>query len=56
MGTPLFEFVSHDINKPLEVDNTKHVDFVVHLVSNTSLVTYVTDSIGTVIAQYNRNQ
>lgn len=46
----LFEFVSHDINEPLELDNADRVDFVVHLASNTHPVAYATDPIGTVTA------
>lgn len=48
--SPLFEFVSHDINEPLELDNENQVDFVVHLASNTHPVAYATDPIGTVTA------
>lgn len=48
--SPLFEFVSHDINEPLELDNVDQVDFVVHLASNTHPVAYATDPIGTVTA------
>lgn len=48
--SPLFEFVSHDINEPLELINTNQVDFVVHLASNTHPVAYATDPIGTVTA------
>jgi len=49
-ASPLFEFVSHDINEPLELDNADRVDFVVHLASNTHPVAYATDPIGTVTA------
>ena len=48
--SPFFEFVSHDINEPLELDNANQVDFVVHLASNTHPVAYATDPIGTVTA------
>ena len=48
--SPLFEFVSHDINEPLELDNVDQVDFVIHLASNTHPVAYATDPIGTVTA------
>lgn len=46
--SPLFEFVSHDINESLELDNADKLDFVVHLASNTHPVAYATDPIGTV--------
>ena len=49
-ASPLFEFVSHDINEPLELDDADQVDFVVHLASNTHPVAYATDPIGTVTA------
>ena len=45
-ASPLFEFVSHDINESLELDNADRVDFVVHLASNTHPVAYATDPIG----------
>ena len=48
--SPFFEFVSHDINEPLELENADQVDFVVHLASNTHPVAYATDPIGTVTA------
>ena len=46
--SPLFDFVLHDINEPLELDNADRLDFVVHLASNTHPVAYATDPIGTV--------
>lgn len=46
--SPLFDFVSHDINEPLVLDNADRLDFVVHLASNTHPVAYATDPIGTV--------
>ena len=48
--SPLFEFVSHDINEPLELVNVNQVNFVVHLASNTHPVASATDPIGTVTA------
>ena len=48
--SPFFEFVSHDINEPLELEKADQVDFVVHLASNTHPVAYATDPIGTVTA------
>lgn len=48
--SPFFEFVSHDINEPLKLDNVHQMDFVVHFASNTHPVAYATDPIGTVTA------
>lgn len=48
--SPLFKFVTHDINEPLEMDNVNQVDYVVHFASNTHPVAYATDPIGTVTA------
>ena len=48
--SPCFEFVSHDINDPLELNNVNKIDYVVHLASNTHPVAYATDPIGTVTA------
>lgn len=46
-GSPLFRFISHDINQPLtELNET--VDYVLHLASNTHPLAYSTDPIGTV--------
>ena len=43
----LFDFISHDINTPLEMD-TDTVDYVIHMASDTHPVAYATDPIGTV--------
>ena len=43
----MFEFISHDINKPIELD-IGTVDYVLHMASNTYPVAYATDPIGTV--------
>lgn len=43
-----FEFVSHDMNQQLEMDEDIVVDYVLHLASNTHPVAYSTDPIGTV--------
>ena len=40
-----FEFISHDINTPLEMD-ADNVDYVIHMASNTHPVAYATDPIG----------
>lgn len=42
-----FEFVSHDINFPLEIQ-VKNVAYVLHMASNTHPVSYSMDPIGTV--------
>lgn len=42
-----FVFVSHDINKPLEMD-VSTMDFILHLASNTHPMAYSVDPIGTV--------
>ena len=44
----LFEFISHDINKPFLMDNDVIIDYVLHLASNTHPIAYATDPIGTV--------
>lgn len=43
----LFEFISHDINMPLDLD-VGTVDFVLHMASNTHPVAYASDPIGTI--------
>ena len=43
----LFDFISHDINTPLELTDEK-IDYVLHMASNTHPVAYSTDPIGTV--------
>ncbi|MGN1030134.1 MAG: NAD-dependent epimerase/dehydratase family protein [Butyricicoccaceae bacterium] len=45
---PLFRFLAHDINTPLEADTP--ADFLLHAASNTHPVAYATDPIGTVTA------
>lgn len=45
-----FEFISHDINLPMEVDNVENIDYVLHMASNTHPVAYSTDPIGTITA------
>ena len=49
-GSPLFKFISHDINDPLKLKDVECVNYVVHLASNTHPVAYSTDPIGTVTA------
>ena len=48
--SPFFEFVMHDINEPLQLDNVECIDYVIHLASNTHPVAYATDPIGTITA------
>lgn len=43
-----FVFISQDINKTLEIDR-KHVDYVIHMASNTHPVAYATEPIDTII-------
>ena len=45
--SPLFTFLSHDINQPLALE-AETVDFVIHMASNTHPLAYSTDPIGTV--------
>lgn len=44
----IFEFISHDMNVPLEIETNITVDYILHLASNTHPVSYSTDPIGTV--------
>lgn len=44
----LFDFVEHDVNKTMECLEIKHIDFVLHLASNTHPMAYSTDPIGTI--------
>ena len=41
-----FEFLEHDINKPLEVK--REVNYILHMASNTHPVAYATDPVGTI--------
>lgn len=43
-----FQFISYDINQPLQRDEIGVVNYVLHLASNTHPVAYATDPIGTV--------
>lgn len=43
-----FIFISHDINTPLELDNVRKIDYMLHLASNTHPVAYAGDPIGTI--------
>ncbi|MCD8325801.1 MAG: NAD-dependent epimerase/dehydratase family protein [Lachnospiraceae bacterium] len=43
-----FQFISHDINQPLEVDGFEQGGYVLHLASNTPPLAYTTDPIGAV--------
>lgn len=49
-NSPLFQFIAHDINEPLKLEEVVCVNYVVHLASNTHPVAYATDPIGTVTA------
>jgi len=43
-----FNFISHDINAPLEIASLEKIGYVLHMASNTHPVAYATDPIGTV--------
>jgi nucleoside-diphosphate-sugar epimerase len=43
-----FRFFEHDINKPLTRTDIGHVDYVLHLASNTHPIAYASDPIGTI--------
>ena len=43
-----FTFLQHDINQPLSLIKTKHIDYVLHLASNTHPLQYSNDPIGTI--------
>lgn len=44
----LFSFLQHNINIPLENENIKNIDYVLHLASNTHPIAYSSDPIGTI--------
>lgn len=46
--SPYFQFISCDINRPLNFENDGTIDYVLHLASNTHPVQYATDPIGTI--------
>lgn len=48
IDSPLFHFISHDINEPLQGQTYGKFDYVLHLASNTHPVAYATDPIGTI--------
>lgn len=48
IDSPLFHFISHDINEPLQGQMYGKFDYVLHLASNTHPVAYATDPIGTI--------
>lgn len=43
-----FEFISHDINVPFDMDASLTLDYVLHMASNTHPRAYATDPIGTI--------
>lgn len=43
-----FRFISHDMNLPLDECGISHVDYVLHMASNTHPRAYATDPIGTI--------
>lgn len=48
-GSPLFDFVSKDINSEVLPGEFSNIDFVIHLASNTHPVAYATDPVSTVL-------
>ncbi|WP_349688070.1 NAD-dependent epimerase/dehydratase family protein [Acidaminococcus sp. DS4831] len=48
IDSPLFHFISHDINEPLQEKTYGNFDYVLHLASNTHPIAYATDPIGTI--------
>ena len=48
IDSPLFHFISHNINEPLQEKMDEPIDYVLHLASNTHPVAYATDPIGTI--------
>lgn len=46
LNNSAFNYISHDINKPLE--NINSVDYIIHAASNTHPIAYTTDPIGTI--------
>lgn len=48
LGGSWLQFVAYDINQPLNDADFSHVDFALHLASNTHPVAYATDPIGTI--------
>ncbi|MCR5402560.1 MAG: NAD-dependent epimerase/dehydratase family protein [Butyrivibrio sp.] len=48
LDDPLLHFIKHDIREPLTYPETDHMDFVLHLASNTHPIQYATDPIGTI--------
>lgn len=49
-GYKALQFVKHDINKPLTLQEVAHADYIIHLASNTHPIAYATDPIGTITA------
>lgn len=49
MDSQYFRFIPFDINSPLEMCDISHIDYVLHLASNTHPVAYSTDPIGTIL-------
>ncbi|WP_278742046.1 NAD-dependent epimerase/dehydratase family protein [Mitsuokella jalaludinii] len=47
-NSPLFTFISYDINEKMKCHDFSKVDYVLHLASNTHPMAYATDPIGTI--------
>lgn len=48
VGDPAFVFIPYDVKNPFDGIGISHVDYVLHLASNTHPVQYATDPIGTI--------
>lgn len=49
-GKSCFQFITHDINLPLELETEDTVDYILHMASNTHPIAYSTDPVGTITA------
>lgn len=47
-NSTLFSFIKHDVNMPLNINEIKNIDYVLHMASNTHPIQYSTDPIGTI--------
>lgn len=43
-----FQFITCDVNNPLQIEGIGHIEYVIHMASNTHPVAYATDPIGTI--------
>jgi nucleoside-diphosphate-sugar epimerase len=47
-GSPLFKSIEYDVNDKLYINESKKIDYILHLASNTHPMQYATDPIGTI--------